>query len=66
MTEPTFDTEGVFDEDYLYFFAAPRGVSEFAAHGPVVPGADFRGEAAAELAWQLLDMRPGMSVLDLA
>lgn len=61
-----FDTAAMYDEDYLYFFAAPRGLSEFAVHGPVVPGADFPGEAAAELAWRLLDLRPGMSVLDLA
>src|SRR5450631_3733694 len=61
-----FDAAAMYDEDYLYFFAAPRGLSEFAVHGPVVPGADFPGEAAAELAWRLLDLRPGMSVLDLA
>ncbi|MGI8450406.1 MAG: SAM-dependent methyltransferase [Streptosporangiaceae bacterium] len=56
----------MYDEDYLFFFAAPRGLSEFAVHGPVVPGADVPAEAAAELAWRLLDLRPGMSVLDLA
>lgn len=61
-----FDAAAMYDEDYLYFFAAPRGLSEFAVHGPVVPGADTLGEAAAELAWRLLDLRPGTSVLDLA
>ena len=61
-----FDAAAMYDEDYLYFFGAPRGLSEFAGHGPVVPGADVPGEAAAELAWRLLDLRPGMSVLDLA
>jgi SAM-dependent methyltransferase len=61
-----FDAAGMYDEDYLYFFAAPDGLIEFAAHGPVVPGADLPGEAAAELAWRSLDLRPGMSVLDLA
>ena len=61
-----FDAVAMYDEDYLYFFAAPRGRSESAAHGPAVPGADARGEAAAELVWRLLDLRPGMSVLDLA
>jgi SAM-dependent methyltransferase len=60
-----FDAAAMYDEDYLHFFAAPPGVSEFAVHGPVVPGADA-GEAAAELAWRLLDLRPGTSVLDLA
>jgi SAM-dependent methyltransferase len=56
----------MYDEDYLYFFAAPGDPSEFAVHGPVVPAAGFSGEAAADLAWRLLDLRPGMSVLDLA
>jgi SAM-dependent methyltransferase len=61
-----FDAAAMYDEDYLHFFAAPSGLTEFAAHGPVVPGADLPGEAAAELAWRLLDLRPGMTVLDLA
>src|SRR5258708_11398705 len=61
-----FDAASMYDEDYLHFFAAAGGRSEFAAHGPVVPGADVPGEAAAELAWRLLDLRPGMKVLDLA
>jgi SAM-dependent methyltransferase len=61
-----FDVAAMYDEDYLHFFAAPPGVSEFAAHGPVVPGADSAGESVAELTWRLLDLRPGMSVLDLA
>ena len=61
-----FDATAMYDEDYLYFFAAPEGASEFAAHGPAVPGAGVPGEAAAELAWRLLELRPGMSVLDLA
>jgi SAM-dependent methyltransferase len=61
-----FDATAMYDEDYLYFFAAPGEVSEIASHGPVVPGADLPGEAAADLAWRLLELRPGMSVLDLA
>jgi SAM-dependent methyltransferase len=61
-----FDAEAMYDEDYLYFFAAPGDLSEFAAHGPVVPGAGSSGEAVADLAWRLLDLRPGLSVLDLA
>jgi SAM-dependent methyltransferase len=65
MTE-LFDAAAMYDEDYLYFFAAPGGVSEIAKHGPVVPGADYSGEAAAELTWRLLDLQPDMSVLDLA
>ena len=47
-------------------FAAPDDRSELASHGPVVPGADLPGEAASELAWRLAELRPGMSVLDLA
>jgi SAM-dependent methyltransferase len=61
-----FDAVAMYDDDYLYFFAAPPGTGEFAAHGPAVPGAGTRAEDAAELAWRLLDLRPGMSVLDLA
>src|ERR1700684_2456267 len=61
-----FDAGAMYDEDYLYFFAAPGGGTEFAAHGPVVPGAGAPGAAAAELAWGLLDLQPGMNVLDLA
>ena len=34
-----FDAAAMYDEDYLYFFAAPGDPSEFAVHGPVVPGA---------------------------
>ena len=30
-----FDAAAMYDEDYLYFFAAPRGLSELAVHGPV-------------------------------
>jgi SAM-dependent methyltransferase len=61
-----FDAAAMYDEDYLSFFAAPGDRSEFAVHGPVIPGTGFPGAAAAELAWRLLDLRPGMRVLDLA
>src|SRR5207247_5373852 len=61
-----FDATAMYDEDYLYFFAVPDDRSELASHGRVVPGAGFPVAVAAELAWQLLDLRPGMSVLDLA
>ena len=61
-----FDAAAMYDEDYLYFFAAPPGLSVVAAHGPVVPGVDVPGSAAADLVWRLLELRPGMDVLDLA
>jgi SAM-dependent methyltransferase len=51
VTEPAFDVEGMFDEDYLYFYAGPL---------------DARGAAEAELIWNLLEAEPGMEVLDLA
>jgi SAM-dependent methyltransferase len=61
-----FDAAAMYDEDYLHFFAAPPELSEFAAYGPVVPGADSSGEATVDLIWRLLDLRADMSVLDLA
>src|ERR1700733_5457309 len=61
-----FDAAAMYDEDYLYFFASPGDGTEFATHGPIVPGAGSPGAAAAELAWRLLDLQPGMDVLDLA
>lgn len=61
-----FDAAAMYDDDFLHFFAAPRGVSELAVHGPTFPGADSSGEAMADLTWRLLELRPGMSVLDLA
>ena len=51
MTEPVFDAEGLFTDDYLYFFAGQL---------------EERGDADTDLIWQLLDLRPGMEVLDLA
>ena len=51
MAEPAFDVEGVFGEDYLYFFAESL---------------DARAAAETELIWRLLELEPGMEVLDLA
>jgi SAM-dependent methyltransferase len=58
-----FDATAMYDDDYLHFFAAPPGRVEFPAHGPVVP---FGQRSDVELVWQLLDLAPGMSLLDLA
>jgi len=58
-----FDAASMYDEDYLHFFAAPAGRGEIARAEPSVA---VPGEAAAELAWRLLDLHPGMNVLDLA
>jgi SAM-dependent methyltransferase len=52
MSESVFDAEGLFDEDYLYFYEGAL--------------ADARSDAETELIWQLLDLEPGMRVLDLA
>lgn len=57
-----FDAASMYDEDYLHFFAASAGPGE----GPAAAGAGPPGEAAAGLAWRLLGLRPGMTVLDLA
>src|ERR1022692_1579916 len=46
-----FDAAAMYDEDYLYFFAAPGDSIEFAAHGPAVPGAGSSGAAAAVPTW---------------
>jgi SAM-dependent methyltransferase len=51
VTEPAFDTEGVFDADYLYFFAERL--------------AD-RSDAETDLIWNLAGLEAGMEVLDLA
>lgn len=65
MSDDLFDAAEMYDEDYLYFFAAPVGQGRFAAHGPVLPGTQLPADATAELVWRLLDLRPGLSVLDL-
>jgi SAM-dependent methyltransferase len=66
-----FDASNMYDEDYLHFFA-PEGPSRDSpgaggapTHGPVVGTAYSGASAAADLAGRLLDLRPGMSVLDL-
>lgn len=51
VTEPEFDAEGLFDDDYLHFFAGPLAE---------------RSTAEAGLIWRLLELEPGMEVLDLA
>ncbi|MGE5290524.1 MAG: class I SAM-dependent methyltransferase [Micromonosporaceae bacterium] len=51
MSEPSFDAEGVFDDDYLLFYAEPL---------------DARADDEAELIWRLLELEAGMEVLDLA
>src|SRR5262245_43626799 len=43
----------MYDEDYLRLFAVP-------------PDQDPRSDAEADLIWRLLDLEPGMRVLDLA
>lgn len=48
-----FDAGAMYDEDYLRLFAAP-------------PGRDPASDAEADLVWRLLELAPGMRVLDLA
>ncbi|WP_433788522.1 methyltransferase domain-containing protein [Actinoplanes sp. CA-252034] len=64
MTVDLFDTSSMYDDDYLHFFAAPGGVAT-PTHGALV-GTAYQGESAADLIWRLLDLAPGMNVLDLA
>jgi SAM-dependent methyltransferase len=52
MGQPAFDAEGLFDEDYLYFY------DEFLS--------GERSDADTDTIWRLLDIQPGMRVLDLA
>ncbi len=51
MTEPVFEFSEVFNEDYLYFYG---------------PQLEAVSDAQAETIWRLLDLEPGMEVLDLA
>jgi cyclopropane fatty-acyl-phospholipid synthase-like methyltransferase len=51
MSAPSFDFEGAFDEDYLYFYAEKL---------------EANAESDAELIWRLLELQPDMEVLDLA
>jgi ubiquinone/menaquinone biosynthesis C-methylase UbiE len=50
VTGPAFEFSEVFNEDYLYFY------------GPDLEGIS---DAQAETVWRLLDLQPGMEVLDL-
>ena len=52
MTEPRFDREQLFDEDYLYFYADAL--------------ADEQTDREVEVLWRLLELEPGMDVLDVA
>jgi SAM-dependent methyltransferase len=49
---PPFDFDELFDSDYLYFYE------------PMLN--DERSDATVDLLWELLELRPGMAVLDLA
>jgi SAM-dependent methyltransferase len=52
MDHPAFDAEGLFDKDYLYFYESLL--------------TDARSDVETELIWRLLELQPGMRVLDLA
>jgi ubiquinone/menaquinone biosynthesis C-methylase UbiE len=51
VSGPAFDFEDVFDEDYLYFYE---------------PRLTEASEGDVETIWRLLELGPGMEVLDLA
>ncbi|MCE7011804.1 class I SAM-dependent methyltransferase [Kibdelosporangium philippinense] len=52
VPEPAFAPEDLFDEDYLYFYAERTD--------------EAHSDAETDLIWSLLDLKPGMDVLDLA
>lgn len=56
-----FDAAPMYDADYLHFWGSGQRLDDSA------PAATPRGDAVADLdlAWQLLDLAPGMRVLDL-
>ena len=60
-----FDAAGMYDEDYLHFFAS-NSEPGHPGRAPATPIGALLGETAADLVWRLLDLRPGMRVLDLA
>ncbi|WP_436520902.1 SAM-dependent methyltransferase [Actinoplanes sp. HUAS TT8] len=61
MTTDLFDAGAMYDDDYLHFFAGgPARVT----HGPGVP-TDHGGVSGTDRVWRLLDLEPGMSVLDV-
>jgi SAM-dependent methyltransferase len=63
VTTDLFDASAMYEEDYLHFFASPSG--EAPTHGPIVGTAFSRTEVAADVVGGLIDLRPGMEVLDL-
>lgn len=63
MTADLFDAAAMYDDDYLHFFATSEAVAA-PTHGAAARTA--RTDAPADLVWRLLDLAPGMRVLDLA
>jgi SAM-dependent methyltransferase len=57
-----FDAGAMYDADYLHFWDASESLDDTAGYAVRTspPGADI------DLIWRLLDLRPGMQVLDLA
>jgi SAM-dependent methyltransferase len=65
VTADLFDAGAMYDEDYLHFFASSEAGGA-PTHGPVVGTAYTGASATADIVWRLLDLEPGMKVLDLA
>ncbi|HEX5200614.1 MAG TPA: methyltransferase domain-containing protein, partial [Actinoplanes sp.] len=57
-----FDAAAMYDDDYLHFFADSASAP---THGPIVGTAYSGASTAADLVWRLLDLSPGMRVLDV-
>lgn len=55
-----FDAEAMYDDDYLHFLAPTQETQQ--AGGGVH---DLRSDADVEVIWGLLDLQPGMAVLDV-
>jgi SAM-dependent methyltransferase len=64
VTDDLFDPAPMYDDDYLHFFATSDGAGT-PTHGPLVGTAYAGITTTADLVWRLLDLAPGMTVLDL-
>jgi SAM-dependent methyltransferase len=64
VTADLFNAAAMYDADYLHFFTSVDAGGA-PTHGPVV-GTAYTGTSAVDVVWRLLDLEPGLRVLDLA